>query len=72
MTEEKIFSAIDKIEPYKDAEKRMYDNILKKAKGAGSELKIMRIIKPSVSVAACVFLFDADAVLLRIEVINSV
>ena len=43
MTEEKIFSAIDKIEPYKDAEKRMYDNILKKAKGAGSELKILRI-----------------------------
>ncbi len=71
MTEEKIFSAIDKIEPYKDAEKRMYDNILKKAKGAGSELKILRIIKPAVSVAACVCLVAAAAVLLRMEVNNS-
>lgn len=71
MTEERIFSAIDKIEPSKDAEKRMYDNILKKAKGTGSEFKILRIIKPAVSVAACVCLVAAAAVLLRTEINNS-
>ena len=31
MTDERIVGAIDGIEPEKDAEKRMYENILKKA-----------------------------------------
>lgn len=71
MTKEKIAAAIDKIAPDKDAEKRMYENILKKAECTGSKFKAIRIIKPAVSTAACVCLVAAAAVFLHMQVNNT-
>ncbi len=72
MTDERIVGAIDGIEPEKDAEKRMYENILKKAELNGTKFKALRYIKPAVSTAACVCLVAAAAFLLRMEIKNTV
>lgn len=66
-----IQRAVDSIEPDKTAESRMYENILKKAEGKRRNTKILRMVKPAASAAACVCLVIAAALLLKDRVNNS-
>lgn len=74
MTEGKdnsVQRAIDGIELDKKAERRMYENILKKAERKSTGTKLIGIVKPAASAAACVCLVIAAAVLLKEGVNNS-
>ena len=70
-SKEKIISAIDSITPGKGAEKRMYENILKKAEGSRSGLKAARIIKPFACAAAGVCVVTSVALFLRMQLNNA-
>ncbi|MBD5104665.1 MAG: hypothetical protein HDT47_07365 [Ruminococcaceae bacterium] len=65
MTDERIINAIDRIEPEISAQRRMYDNILKKAEAKTKTVSALRIVKPLASAAACVCLVIAAAMLFK-------
>lgn len=69
--DENILRAIDGIELGNNAQQRMYENILKKAERKSKSVRYFRIVKPAVSLAACVCLVISAALLLRLGVNNS-
>lgn len=69
--DENILRAVESIEIDNSAQRRMYENILKKAERKNRILRILRIVKPAVSAAACVCLVIAAALILKAGVDNS-
>lgn len=60
-----IIGAIDSIEPSRKAQRRMYENILKKAERRSRNVKLLVIMKSAVLPAACICLVAAAALMLR-------